>query len=431
MVSIWDFEHGVELCKMAGHTMPVTDVAIFSDNHRAVSAAADATLKIWNLEKAKELATLRSQNDRALAITPDDRLLISAVGYGYGDVLKVRSLESVIAEESLDDNLGASHAAITPDGQRVAIAYDNKTIGIRDLETRKSLMDLGRYNEDVTAMAITPDSKHLVTGLVNHTVKIWSLKEGAEEKVLLGHRQVVRSVAVTTDGRRIVSGSFDRTIKIWDFRDGSLLATLDELPFKMLNVLAVTSDNRRLAVGAGDVDGLFIWDLTTQGPWTLFDEHNVTSIAVLPNHPHCVAVTTKSSIHLWDLEHGLILRKLSGHAGFPKLAAVSMNGRYICCIDGFTTSQGGLRDTTIRVWDLTGPAGPHIADLARSSSPRPAQLEPLEAIASFSGDRSLRSCAIAPNGVTVVAVGEQIHWLQLEGIAPAMTRPLALRQKGI
>jgi WD40 repeat protein len=109
---VWDLESGKELRpppagahtgrlsrliqpaqKRRGHTDRVTEVVITPDGRRAVSASADGTLKVWDLESGEELRTLAGHTDRIneLAVTPDGRRVVSASDDG---TLKVWDPES-------------------------------------------------------------------------------------------------------------------------------------------------------------------------------------------------------------------------------------------------------------------------------------------------------------------------------------------------
>ena len=84
---------------------------------------------------------------------------------------------------------------------------------------------------------------------------------------------------------------------------------------------------------------------------------------------------------------GALLRTLEGHSDSVKAVAVTPDG---------LQAISGSRDNTLKVWNLaTG-----------------------KVIASFTGEYPLSCCAVAPDGVTIVA-GEQsgrVHFLRLEGM---------------
>jgi WD40 repeat protein len=57
-LKVWELENARELRTLKGHAGPVRAVAVTPDG-RAVSASDDSTLKVWELENARELRTLK------------------------------------------------------------------------------------------------------------------------------------------------------------------------------------------------------------------------------------------------------------------------------------------------------------------------------------------------------------------------------------
>ncbi len=99
-----------------------------------------------------------------------------------------------------------------------------------------------------------------------------------------------------------------------------------------------------------------------------------------------VSASEDKTLKVWDLQTGRAERTLTGHTGAVNAVAVTPDGRRVISASD---------DMTLKVWDLqTG-----------------------QAIASFTGESGIRACAVAPDGVTIVA-GEQlgrVHILRLEG----------------
>jgi WD40 repeat protein len=58
---------------LTGHSSGINAVALIPDGRRAVSASADQTLKVWELESGRELRTLEGHTAmvKAAAVTPD------------------------------------------------------------------------------------------------------------------------------------------------------------------------------------------------------------------------------------------------------------------------------------------------------------------------------------------------------------------------
>ena len=92
------------------------------------------------------------------------------------------------------------------------------------------------------------------------------------------------------------------------------------------------------------------------------------------------------TIKIWDLGTGQEKFTLKGHRGWVTAIALTPDGK---------TVISGSRDDTIKIWDLvTG-----------------------EEIATFTGESPIKCCAVAPDGVTIVAVEQsgKLHFLRLQG----------------
>ena len=74
-LKIWDVESGRAVATLEGHVALVSACAVSPDGRRVVSASDDKTLKVWDLESGRAMATLDGHADRvkACAMTPDGR----------------------------------------------------------------------------------------------------------------------------------------------------------------------------------------------------------------------------------------------------------------------------------------------------------------------------------------------------------------------
>ncbi|HWO25515.1 MAG TPA: AAA family ATPase, partial [Kofleriaceae bacterium] len=170
---------------LTGHSGPVQACAVTADGRRVVSASHDQTLKVWDLESGRELATLQGHTAMVTA------------------------------------------CAVTADGQRMISASADQTLKVRDLESRRELATLRGHADRVTACAVTPDGRRVVSASWDKTLKVWDLERGRELVTLQGHTDRVIACAVTPDGRRVVSASGDGTLKVWDLASGGAEATRD------------------------------------------------------------------------------------------------------------------------------------------------------------------------------------------------------------
>ena len=167
---------------LEGHGSWVNAVALTPDGRVAVSASNDQTLKVWDLEKGEETATLRGHGGsvRAVALTPDGRVAVSA--------------------------------------------SNDQTVKVWDLEKGEETATLRGHGAWVSAVALTPDGRVAVSASDDQTLKVWDLEKGEETATLRGHGGSVSAVALTPDGRVAVSASNDQTLKVWDLEKGEIIS---------------------------------------------------------------------------------------------------------------------------------------------------------------------------------------------------------------
>jgi len=283
--------------------------------------------------------------------------------------------------------------AISPDGKRAVSASGDETLKLWDLEQGRELATLSGHSREVLAVAIAPDGKRAVSASDDNTLKLWDLEQGRELATLSGHSSVVTAVAISPDGKRAVSASFDQTLKLWDLETMTELATLSGHS-REVTAVAISPDGKRAVSGSGSLFGsgdktLKLWDLEQGRELATLSGHSysVNAVAIAPDGKRAVSASDDKTLKLWDLEQGRELATLSGHSNWVRAVAIAPDGK---------RAVSASWDQTLKLWNLaTG-----------------------EEIASFTADAEFNACALAPDGVTVVA-GDglgRVHFLRLEGL---------------
>jgi WD40 repeat protein len=401
-LKVWDLERGVELNTLAGHSDSVLSVAISPDGQRAVSASLDRTLKVWDLERGVELNTLAGHSDSVLsvAISPDGQRAVSA---SLDRTLKVWDLERGVELNTLAGHSGAVRSvAISPArgaspeelGQRAVSASDDGTLKVWDLERGVELNTLAGHSDSVRSVAISPDGQRAVSASSDGTLKVWDLERGVKLNRLAGHSASVRSVAISPDGQQAVSASSDGTLKVWDLERGVKLNTLDHSD--AVRQVAISPDGQQAVSISSDDGTLKVWDLERGVELNPLDNILwVGSLAISPAREASstelvqrqVSVSDDGTLKVWDLDRGVEFNTLEGHSDWVNSVAISRDGQ---------RAVSASSDRTLKVWDLaTG-----------------------RCIATFWGDSPFLTCAVAPDGVSIVA-GDQaggVHFFRLEGV---------------
>jgi len=79
-ISIWTLPEGLPIARLEGHTARVNDIAFSVDKHRLVSTSDDGTVRLWDLDEARELASLHlPSRPGCCAIARNGRIAVSLV----------------------------------------------------------------------------------------------------------------------------------------------------------------------------------------------------------------------------------------------------------------------------------------------------------------------------------------------------------------
>ncbi|MEG3972674.1 WD40 repeat domain-containing protein [Microcoleus sp. T2B6] len=474
-LKVWDLTIGKEIFALKGHSSSVNAVAVTADGKRAISGSLDKTLKVWDLTTGEELLTLKghSSSVNAVAVTADGKRAIS----GSHDNIKVWDLTTGKEEFTLQgQSILVNAVAVTADGKRVISGSLDNTVKVWDLTTGKEkrgllafvgkslinsseLFTLKGHSERVNAVAVTADGKQAISASSDKTLKVWDLTTGDEIFTLEGHSRSVNAVAVTKDGLAI-SASSDKTLKGWDLKTGSQLFTV-EAHSNWVNAVAFTADGKRAISASSDKtlnvwDFTKVWDLTTEDELFTLKAHSgsVKAVGVTADGKRAIS-SSHDNIKVWDLTTGkeeFTLGKeeftLEGHGNSKSLYVTYK----VAVTPDRKRAIAGSSDNTLKVWDLTTVKEEFtlkVRDLTtgkeeftltgRSYSVNAVSvtadgrsrisgssdntlkvwdLNTGNVIASFTGESPIACCAIAPDGVTIVAGARsgRVYFLRLQGM---------------
>jgi WD40 repeat protein len=147
----------------------------------------------------------------------------------------------------------------------------------------------------------------------------------------------------------------------------------------------VTADGKRVISGSWD-ETVKMWNLETGEKQFTLKSHSgsVKAVAVTADGKRVISAGSwDKTVKVWNLETGEELFTFSGYSG--SAVAVTADG---------TRMISGSSDNTVKVWNL----------------------ETGEEIATFSGESPFYSCAVTPDGLTIVAgdAAGRVHFLKLE-----------------
>ena len=297
---------------------------------------------------------------------------------GFLRVRWVAARESLALDRNLIGHTGRVRGcAVTPDGQRVISASEDKTLVVWDLASGHLEATLRGHGGGVIACAVTRDGRRVVSVSEDKTLIMWDLASGQPVATLPGHASGVIAYTITPDGRYAVSSLQDRRLEVWDLASRSVVATL-EGHAGSVTACAVTSDGQRMVSGADD-GTLRLWDLgagRASCRSLLGHTGRVTACAVTPDDLQVVSASEDGTVTVRYLDPGGAVTTLRGHGAWVTACAVTPDGGRVV---------SASLDRTLKIWDLVG----------------------WRPVATLHGHtRGVRACTVTPDGRRAVSASE-------------------------
>ena len=178
-------------------------VYIYDFSKDSVNDEEFAKLQVARMEEHKDILT-------ALELAPDKRLISASADKTIcvWDLNKYQLLKVLQGHTE-----GVQCLKLLKNGNLASGAFDN-TIKIWDLNNYTCIKTLTGHTGHVFSLNQLPDGK-LVSGASDWSIIVWDLEQGTQAYTLEGHEECINSIDVFADGK-IITGSTDQTVKIWD-----------------------------------------------------------------------------------------------------------------------------------------------------------------------------------------------------------------------
>jgi WD40 repeat protein len=436
IVRMWDLANAGCERRLEGHGAPVTSLAVTPDGRLALSGSDDHTVRVWDLATGRLERSLEGHNGgvNAVAVTSDGRFAVTGANDRTVRVWNLARGRSECVLRGHGVEVKAVAVTLTTGGFLAVTGAHDRTVRIWDLNSGRGNNPLGGHDAWIRSVAVSYDGRFALSGSNDRTVRIWDLASLRCQRMLEGHKGAVSAVTTTPDGRFALSASSDRTVRIWDLASGRCERTLEGHDRGVWAVKAFIRDDVQHALSASGDGTMRIWDLASGRCTQVLSGHRgaVRALAVSPDGRFALSGASDRTVRFWDLDSAKCSLALEGHRAPVWAAAVSPDGRF---------ALSGSSDHTVRIWDLatsrcmavlekhdyrvSGVSVSPNGDFAVSASiDRTLQVWELttgRTIAAFHGDAGFPTCAISPDGRTIVAGDATglVHFLRIEGLSPA------------
>jgi WD40 repeat protein len=223
---IWKLS-GAEATRLAGHMGAVYSIQFTNRiDPLAVTAGADKTVRVWNVESGHEVIRLLGHESdvRFAAFDPDAKLIVSAgkdQTVRVWDVAERREIARLIGHEG-----AVSSALFSRDSRTILTASEDGTARLWDLESGKVAHRFDGHEGPVAFATFSPDETMILTASEDKTARIWNAQDGREILRLTGHSSGVLSANFSANQQYIATASKDGTARLWSAETGRQLAVL-------------------------------------------------------------------------------------------------------------------------------------------------------------------------------------------------------------
>jgi WD40 repeat protein len=303
------------------HFNGIQVLAISNDSQWVVSGGIqESIVRLWKVSDGKQVKQLQGHNAKdeiwAVAFSPDGSLCASACSDKTMKTWETATGNNVRTFTGHTDWVRGVY--FFPDKARILTASDDFTLRIWDLKNGNELKRMAGHTNFVNSLSVSKDGKRAVTGSVDLSVRVWDLEKN-EEIARFMHNQEVWAVAISPDGKKVASASVDNVCKMWDVDKKQEIRALP-VPTRVWS-LQFAPSGKVLACGTGGV------------------VNNVPNMNIEGGWPQNGGVDT--SIYFWEADSGKPIRRLTGHTGYVRALAYSVDGRLLI---------SGGDDNAIRLW---------------------------------------------------------------------------------
>jgi WD40 repeat protein len=345
---------GALLSELVGHHGGMRGIEFSDDGGRLATTGADQTLRIWDVVRHRQIASLLgtgaaygagpsfdASGKRVVVATSSGDVRVFAATDPDAE-LAVPTREPALSVQFLDggrrfatsglDGLrtwtsatGARVsvfeppspvlAVLSPDGTKLAIisppSPDSSQVAdaeIRDAATH-DLLARFRGSARFVWAGFDHASQRVVTGSVHREVELWNLRGERLASFHGPNRRIVRGyfrVAFSPDDRRIVGPSSEQSAAIWDIASGRELGNVT-IPGGA-NTASFDSAGTRFLTSGSD-SAARLWDAETFTLLRSFEFSGLVRVAAIDPGATLVAGLAGGGIHIMDVASGTLLTR--------------------------------------------------------------------------------------------------------------------------
>lgn len=352
-----------------------------SDSRFFLSASKDLTARIWSLDPEEGFSPTTlgghreavhgawfSADQETIYTVSRDGALFTWQYLPHPDAPEPE--EGIEVEEDLKWRIADRHyfmqsqshltcSVFHPQSNLLVVGFSNGTFSLYDLPDFNQIHNLSISQTDIDCVTINSTGEWLAFGAsALGQLLVWEWQSESYILKQQGHFDTLNALTYSPSGERIITCADDGKVKVWDVSSGFCIVTFTE---HTSGVTACEFAKRGNVLFTASLDGsVRAWDLIRYRNFRVFTAPSRLSFSCVAVDPSGEVVAAGSldsfDIHLWSVQTGQLLDRLSGHEGPISSLAFTPDG---------TSLVSGSWDRSVRIWSV----------FARTQTSEPLQLQ--------------------------------------------------------
>lgn len=351
------------------HTQHFDDVRHIewsSDSRFFLSASKDLTARIWSLNAEEGFtptvlsghrqgvvgAWFSKDQETIYTVSKDgavfDWQYVAKPGQDEDDMVDDEDMQWRIVNKHyfMQNSATLRCAAFHPESNLLVAGFSNGIFGLYEMPDFNMIHTLSISQNEIDFVTINKSGEWLAFGASKlGQLLVWEWQSESYILKQQGHFDSMNALVYSPDGQRIVTTADDGKIKVWDIESGFCIVTFTE---HTSGVTACEFAKKGNVLFTASLDGsIRAWDLIRYRNFRTFTAPERLSFSCMAVDPSGEVVAAGSidsfDIHIWSVQTGQLLDRLSGHEGPVSSLAFAPNG-------GLLVS--GSWDRTARIWSI-------------------------------------------------------------------------------
>ncbi|KAK3328496.1 WD40-repeat-containing domain protein [Cercophora scortea] len=322
---IWSLnpEGGFTPTVLSGHRQGLVGAWFSKDQETIYTVSKDGAVFDWQY-------TARPNNDNEMQVEDESNLQWRIVNRHY----------------FMQNSATLRCASFHPESNLLVAGFSNGLFGLYEMPDFNMIHTLSISQNEIDYVTINKSGEWLAFGASKlGQLLVWEWQSESYILKQQGHFDSMNSLVYSPDGQRIVTTADDGKVKVWDIESGFCIVTFTE---HTSGVTACEFAKKGNVLFTSSLDGsIRAWDLIRFRNFRTFTAAERLSFACMAVDPSGEVVAAGSldsfDIHIWSVQTGQLLDRLTGHEGPVSSLAFAPNG-------GLLVS--GSWDRTARIWSI-------------------------------------------------------------------------------